>query len=302
MSLRLLAAAVDLLRDAAQRHGALINEDVVRHELGAIAFSRAELVEYLTSVNVYKLLSVTCSNHVEKVWAEVGHLADASIPKQMAAAASADEDLLAASFDAAPQQHVTSGKAPTMSLAYDLEEMSGDKRATALHFTNTAEERARREANLAVPTAAPAPPAPSEELLSFADAVIAMRYLSHCASPGTASSAGVADKVAPPPDAGTRMPPPPDASVPPTDADMGTSPPDASTCEPPALGKDALPPPDARIELQRAFEGQLEKGIDFHNDAVRTAAELLAAGDEDGARSALTNGLMHIAPSSGSTP
>ena len=68
-----LAAAVDLVRDAAHRHGASINEDIVRRELGAIVSSRAELVEYLTSANVHKLLSATCSNHVEKVWAEVGH-------------------------------------------------------------------------------------------------------------------------------------------------------------------------------------------------------------------------------------
>ena len=53
----LLDAAIDLLRDTAHRRGTSINEDIVRRELGAIDFSRSELVEYLTSDNVYKLLT-----------------------------------------------------------------------------------------------------------------------------------------------------------------------------------------------------------------------------------------------------
>ena len=76
-----LSAAVELLRDAAHRHGAWINEDLVRHELGAIAFTRVELIEYLKSAHVHKLLNATCSNHVESVWAEVSHLAEAFIPQ-----------------------------------------------------------------------------------------------------------------------------------------------------------------------------------------------------------------------------
>jgi hypothetical protein len=65
----LLSAAVELLRDAANRYGASIDADTVRHELGGVDFSRAELVEYLKSANVHKLLKVTCSAHVEMVWA-----------------------------------------------------------------------------------------------------------------------------------------------------------------------------------------------------------------------------------------
>ena len=106
--------------------------------------------------------------------------------------------------------------------------MSGTKRATAMHFSNTAEQRARREALLTVPTAAPVPPASSDVLLTFADAVAAMRScMSYQSDPGAASSAGVAGQGAPPPDAGTSAPPPPDAGLgapPPPDADMGMQP------------------------------------------------------------------------------
>ena len=62
---------------------AWINEDLVRHELGAIAFTRVDLIEYLKSAHVHKLLNATCSNHVESVWAEVSHLAEAFIPKPL---------------------------------------------------------------------------------------------------------------------------------------------------------------------------------------------------------------------------
>ena len=216
-SMSLLSAAVELLRDTAHRHGASIDEDTVRHELGAVDFSRAELVEYLRSDNVHKLLTTTCTTHVDSVWAAVRHLADAFIPKPTAAVASTDEDMFAATFDAAPHQHVTSGRAPTTSLAYELEEMSGAERATAMHFTNTAEDRARREAKITVPTAVPVPPASPEALLTFAEAVAAMRSRSSQSDPGAASSAGVAVKGAPPPEAGMGAPPP-DASAPPPEA------------------------------------------------------------------------------------
>ena len=209
----LLSAAVELLRDTAHRHGASIDEDTVRHELGGVDFSRAELVEYLKSANVHKLLKVTCSAHVEMVWAEVGHLAEAFIHRPTAAAASADEDILAATFDAAPQQHVTSGRTPTTSLAYELEETSGGERATAMHLTNTAEERARREALLTVPTVVPMPPASPEALLTFTEAVAAMRSRSAQSGPSAAPDASMPGKGAPPPDAGMGAPPP-DASMP----------------------------------------------------------------------------------------
>ena len=222
----LLDAAVLLLCDTAHRRGTSVREDIVRRELGAVDFSRGELVEYLTSDNVYKLLTISCADHVDIVWAEVRHVADAFIPKPVAAAASANEDLFAPVLDAGPRQHVASGLAATASLAYDLEAMSGGERATALQFTSTAAERARRDALLSAAfLAAPVPPASSEALLTFAAAVAAMRGRSSQPNPGAASSAGVAGKGAPPPPyAGTGAPPPPDASVPPPDAGMDAPP------------------------------------------------------------------------------
>ena len=232
----LLSAAVDLLREAAHLYGASINEDILQHELGAVdSLSRAELVEYLRSDNVHKLLTTTCTTHVDSVWAAVRHLADAFIPKPTAAVASTDEDMFAATFDAAPHQHVTSGRAPTSSLAYELEEMSGAERATAMHLTNTTEDRARREAIITVPTTVPVPPASPEALLSFAEAVAVMRSRSSQSDPGAASSAGVAVKGAPPPEAGMGAPSPEAGTgAPPPDASMGEPPPDASA-----------PPPEA---------------------------------------------------------